>query len=167
MIYVHLSITIAVLALTLYLYSRASQNNPGAILKWIWYIAIAAAFSIMVCQLATGLGSMFGGNKDCHKGGSDCYRKGGHHGAMHHGSGHGCAMNTCKKGGKRCMKGHCDMSMKGHHKMMMMDCEGMEWEEEMNIDSTADGKKVIKKKIIISTDETTDDDDDDDEEDDD
>ncbi len=53
------------------------------------------------------------------------------------------------------MKGHCDMSMKGHHKMMMMDCEGIEWEEEMNIDSTANGKKVIKKKIIISTDETT------------
>lgn len=161
MIYVHLSITIAVLALTLYLYSRASQNNPGSLLKWIWYIAIAAAFSIMVCQLATGLSAMFGGGNDCHKGGSDCYHKGKHHGMMYQGAGHCAGMKCCKRMGKGCMKGHCEMSMKGHHKMMM-DCEGMEWEEEMNIDSTTDGRKVIKKKIIITTDEDDDDDEDDD-----
>jgi hypothetical protein len=164
MIYVHLSITIAVLALTLYLFSKASQNNPGTLLKWIWYIAIVAAFSIMVCQLATGLGSMFGGGKDCHAGGKDCYRKG-KHGMMHKGMGDCCGMKSCRKGGKGCMRSHCDMSMKGHHKMMMMDCEGMEVEEETEIDSTADGQKIIKKKIIITTDDDDDDDDDDGEDD--
>jgi hypothetical protein len=183
MIYVHLSITIITLSLALYLYSKASQNNISTLIRWIWYAAIASALAIMVCQLTTGIGRMFGKcsttecGSNCSTGAAymNCHKGGNMHMMMGRGSsncmmmGHGsrnCMMMG--KGASSCM--HKGKSMKGmKHKCtgkdckmckknskdcsMMKDGKKCKIEEKVTVDETDDGEKVIRKEVTITSDE--------------
>ena len=154
MIYVHLCITIITIAVTLYLFSKASQNPLSTIVKWIWYAAITVGFLILVCQLTTGLTKMFrgGGHSSCsyesgdQNCGSACLSEG--HGKGHHKYKRGASRKVHKrmfKGKGECC-GQCDMGAENCH-MINKDRE-IEWEEKVEIDTSEEGK-VIEKKIII------------------
>ena len=154
MIYVHICITIITIAVTLYLYSKASQNPLPSLVKWIWYAAIIAGFLILVCQITNGLGRMFKGGADSTccikdmKGSCEnaCLYKG--HGKGHH----KYKREASRKMHKRMFKGkgeccgQCDMGAENCH-MINKDGE-IEWEEKVEIDTSEEGK-VIEKKIII------------------
>jgi hypothetical protein len=123
-------------------------------------VAIASALAILICQLSTGIGRMFGkcGKSECQsncvlKCDSDNYHHGksvghkrmskGRSGCMHKAHGmksmkHNCSDANCKK---------CE---KGGTKKCCKRSSGVDYEieEEITIDTLDDGK-IIKKEIII------------------
>ncbi|HMT30250.1 MAG TPA: hypothetical protein PKD91_13330 [Bacteroidia bacterium] len=163
MLYISICLTLLVILLALFLLAKIKSEMLGSFYKWITWLVLIVAGTILVCQLARGVGRMM------HRGkcdGKECASHGGHMKMKGH-AGASMKMKGCEMGGKgancpmmeQCGKNlskeecaaMCEkMGIKDCCTGGMVDCP-MHSGEMIHHESTTDtiDGKIIKKEIEI------------------